>query len=447
MNFFTQFFVFFLISNLIVCDELKCQKTECDCVDGENYQCPRGTTDIVINIVKNGILDLDCNRTFGDYEEWFFPKLDLPHIKTFGMRNCPNPIAGYGELLADTFNITSVQRLEIEDPQSVDKTLTKGHFSKLPFLTRLRFNAPDMQYEDDFLANLPNLTELFLYHNNFTEINIVFKLSPKLTSLDLSRNKIISLKDDLFNGLDNLKTLSLYSNRLTMLQRDVFRNLPNLNSLELSFNRLHSIAEDAFVSLGNLSHLSLAMNNLTFLSQNLFRNNTMLKSLRLGHNPLHQLSDAFFASFKQLQEINLSNTSLVNLPEKLFQGGGNLEQLRLDNNAIETLRPNVFASLGNLTYLSLNGNRLGNLTRAVFSPLKKLKILYMNRNLLTHVVNEANEGVFSTLDNVLELYLSHNRIKEIGNSFHLNRKLEKLDLSMNLISSLPVSNLHDWKSF
>lgn len=64
-------------------------------------------------------------------------------------------------------------------------------------------------------------------------------------------------KFDPFNGLTNLKTLSLANNEILYIKRDAFYGLDNLEDLNLFQNNILEVQEEVLKCLPNLARLSL----------------------------------------------------------------------------------------------------------------------------------------------------------------------------------------------
>jgi Leucine-rich repeat (LRR) protein len=77
----------------------------------------------------------------------------------------------------------------------------------------------------------------------------------------LSHNQIHTIKKEIFNGLNELKTLNLSFNEITYLKRASFKGLDKLELLGLSHNI--AVAEaDTFQNLTNLNKSVLDYNQI-----------------------------------------------------------------------------------------------------------------------------------------------------------------------------------------
>ena len=104
-------------------------------------------------------------------------------------------------------------------------------------------------------------------------------------SLDLHRNQIRALPEDVFDGLSNLEQLYLFENQLGALPEDVFDGLGNLERLYLFENQLGALPEDVFDGLSNLNELYLYRNQLNALPEDVFDGLSNLNELYLWGNP------------------------------------------------------------------------------------------------------------------------------------------------------------------
>ncbi len=185
------------------------------------------------------------------------------------------------------------------------------------------------------LFQLRNLTTLYLFHNQLTDISVLKEL-PNLTQLVLSDNQLTNISP--LTELTNLTLLDLRSNQLTDISS--LKKLSKLTQLFLSDNQLKDIS-----SLKDLSKLT---------------------QLLLSNNRLADISS--LKKLSNLTEIDLSDnqlTDISSLKELL-----NLTQLYLRSNKLTDISP--LKELPNLTQLYLRSNQLTDI-----SPLKELSNLIL----------------------------------------------------------------------
>ncbi|XP_029133006.1 podocan isoform X1 [Labrus bergylta] len=290
-------------------------------------------------------------------------------------------------------------------------------------LTSAPIVLPPSLVSADFAAN--QLTKIFPY---------TFGHKPKLRSVYLHNNKLsdAGLPEHMFNASDNLEILTMSSNFL----RVVPRNLPSsLYRLHLKSNKLEKIPAGAFDNLSNLREL--------YLQNNLLSNEGM--------------DNETFSQLSSLECLDLSNNNLSVVPKGLPR---NLVLLHLEKNSIRSIPGDALTSVRNLEYLLLHNNQLRSrsIHHAAFQGLKKLHTLHMYNNLLERVprglprraktlmilhnsISEIGRNDLALLYTLTELNLSYNKLtspKLHRDAFRKLRLLETLDLSGNSLYSLPM---------
>jgi len=95
--------------------------------------------------------------------------------------------------------------------------------------------------------------------------------------------------------------------------------------------------------------------------------------------------------------------------------------------------------LDNLVELKLDNNQLYEIKELTFEKLNSLKVLKLNNNHISFATSHVNQSqtnskennelslIFKGLENLLELYLHYNEIKEVDSNI-LNRNLNKLQV-------------------
>lgn len=95
---------------------------------------------------------------------------------------------------------------------------------------------------------------MFLHKNKLTNLDKnVFKGLTSLTRLELDDNYLTKLDKNIFDGLNSLKELSLNDNKLTTLDKDIFNGLnKTLVQLYLANNKLANLDKNIFSGLNAL---------------------------------------------------------------------------------------------------------------------------------------------------------------------------------------------------
>ena len=312
-------------------------------------------------------------------------------------------------------------------------------------LTTLDLSRNQLISLPDSLAELENLTTLDLSRNQLISIPSSLTKLENLTILDLRRNKLTSLPDSLAK-LENLTTLDLSRNQLTSLP-DSLTGLENLASLNLRFNKLRYLP-NCLAELENLTTLDLSRNQLISLPDSLvgLQNLTVfdLMDNKLTFMPTSltelqslttlDLSDNQLTSLpdslmlQNLITLNLRYNKLISLPDSLKLQ--NLSTLNLSNNQLISL-PNSLTGLQNLTTLDLSNNQLTSLPYPL--TLQSLITLNLRYNELISLPDSLK------LQNLTQLDLNTNKLTSLPSSFTELQNLTTLDLSNNQLTSLPDS--------
>ena len=125
--------------------------------------------------------------------------------------------------------------------------------------------------------------------------------SSKLTYLDISGNRITSLDKSVFRNQGQLETLILSGNMLQSLEPELFTDCTNLRSLYISGNNVSEISNSSFSGLEQLEHLDLSNNNIQELNPLVFQNTltssrrqtrlvSKLKHLNLAQNKIRSFN-------------------------------------------------------------------------------------------------------------------------------------------------------------
>jgi Leucine-rich repeat (LRR) protein len=248
--------------------------------------------------------------------------------------------------------------------------------------------------------------------NNFHSLeNGAFSVH-RIKILDLSNNRISTIKKEALTELKDLICLYLGRNEIISLDEDVFRMNNRLEFLKLDKNNLDFPVDRPFLNIPSLRSLDLSSCNIRSLPKKTFIKVPSLEELRLSHNLLQTLDPISFLPLKSLKSLYLSNNLLRTLQDDLFVMLKELVILDLSNNKLQTLDPRAFMSLENVELLELSSNRLTIFEVGVFTPLVSLRRLHLHKNLLS----KLDRMQFSELNSLEVLDLSRNHL----NNLHLH---------------------------
>ncbi|XP_070770177.1 toll-like receptor 7 [Enoplosus armatus] len=277
------------------------------------------------------------------------------------------------------------------------------------------------------INHIPSLNSTSFHGlENLTEIDMRCNCVPiKIGPKDRICTASVTIEDNTFTSLRNLRALYLDGNQLNSIPK----GLPsNLILLSLEVNHIYNISKANLSEIRNVEML--------YLSQNCYYRNPC--------NFSYDIEDGAFLQLNNLTLLCLKSNNLSFIPHQLPTS---LKELYLYNNNIQKVTDEDFKNLTNLEILDISGNCPRcynapfpcipcpnnsplNISKTAFKMLTKLKTLRLHSNSLTFVPAEW----FASTTELRVLDLSSNFLaKEIGvTTFpHFLGKLEELDLSFN----------------
>ncbi|XP_019614151.1 PREDICTED: malignant fibrous histiocytoma-amplified sequence 1 homolog [Branchiostoma belcheri] len=246
---------------------------------------------------------------------------------------------------------------------------------------------------------------------------------PQLEMLILSRNKKITLPDDM-SGLINLTVLELKDCNLDTLE---VPKHPNLQVLDLRNNMQISLPYDLY-RLNNLKVLKLGGCNLDTVPPAVVRLN-LLEELDLSGNRGIHLSDGL-AGLTNLRVLKLSTTNMDTVPPVVWRLT-QLEWLDLSWTQLQTL-PAAIGQLTNVKHLDLSYCELRTLPPEV-GGMTQLEWLDLRSNQLQTLPAEIGQ-----LTNAKHLNLSGCKLRILPPEVGGLTQLKRLNLSNNKLQTLPA---------
>ncbi|XP_028266043.1 fibromodulin [Parambassis ranga] len=192
-------------------------------------------------------------------------------------------------------------------------------------------------------SKLKNLDRLFLDHNELTRVPP--NLPNSITDLRLGHNRISKILSKSFEGMANLTTLHLQANVIEEVG-GVFKGLKSLTMLDMRKNKLRKIPDNL---PERLQQLYLEFNNIESVPADFLTMHPKLQFVRLAHNKLTDKglpSNVF--NISTLVELDLSFNKL----EKIPVVSRNLENLYLQANKIKEFSLGSFCSTVDMTNFS-----------------------------------------------------------------------------------------------
>ena len=289
-----------------------------------------------------------------------------------------------------------------------------------------------------FPINVPISTEvLILSHCKIISLpnRTEELLPPSVTDLDLSSNSISHINPFLWENGSILEILDMSSNKITSLLNSTFDGLDRLLELHLGHNSISYIDPHAFSLLQNLRILDLADNEVEYINREWFLQLLNLQKLDLSYNKIPAIPANAFSSLDNLNKLSLTANKIRDINKTAFNGLILLDMLYLDRNQIYTIPTQSLGVFKRLSLLTMDANPLHSLDTGSFRATPALEIS-LNYCLNLSVINE---GSFTDLVFLQKLQLHDNhQLKYIDPSAFINLPmLQELILHNNALIAIP----------
>ncbi|KAM9851366.1 toll-like receptor 7 [Aulostomus maculatus] len=228
------------------------------------------------------------------------------------------------------------------------------HLTKLKYLD-FSFNRLDLLYTTAF-QELKNLVVLDISNNNhyFESEGVTHMLNftrnlKYLKTLRMNHNKISTSTNTELES-QSLERLEFRDNRLDMLWRDgdtryvnYFKRLLKLNVLDISRNNLNFIPDEVFSGLPDkLSELYIRNNKLKSFAWEKLQLLQSLQVLDLSGNSLTTVPSMLSSCAKSLTKLILHKNNILKLTPDFLKDAYNLKYLDLSYNQIQSIEESSF---------------------------------------------------------------------------------------------------------
>nr|XP_046240512.1 leucine-rich repeats and immunoglobulin-like domains protein 1 [Scatophagus argus] len=284
---------------------------------------------------------------------------------------------------------------------------------------------------------LVSVETLDLSNNDIAELRgHCFPAGLQIRDLYLSNNKISMLELGALDHLGStLQVLRLSRNRISQIPVRAFQ-LPRLTQLELNRNRIRQVEGLTFQGLSSLEVLKLQRNSISKLTDGAFWDLAKMKVLHLDYNSLTEVNSGSLYGLTSLQQLFLSNNSIARINADGWKFCQKLRELNLSYNNLTRLDEGSLSVLGDLQTLRLGHNSISHIAEGAFRGLKAVRILELDHNDISGTIEDTN-GAFSGLDSLNKLTLFGNKIKSVAKkAFAGLETLEHLNLGDNAIRSI-----------
>ncbi len=185
-------------------------------------------------------------------------------------------------------------------------------------LEHLSLKNNELQKFPSIVFTLESLSYLNLSENRLEDVSgHYFSLLMGIEKVDLGYNSIRTIPTDQ-SDYSRCMSLSLKGNKLVEFPVSI-SYVDTLETLDLSENKIQSLKDDAFVNLENLVELDLSFNELTYLPTSLGKL-TKLKKLNLSGNNLGVLPKEF-ENLVSLESLELEGNPIGRVPVEIASQG------------------------------------------------------------------------------------------------------------------------------
>ncbi len=398
------------------------------------------TSLVLVDISENPISDMPqlCIICPQNLSSFSFHSNQMTTVKQYvleGMINYASTID-----LRKLKSMTVLQRLSAHPLNAQKVTATEGGIQTV---------------NSTFFMGMTNLKTFSITINELIETPPFGLQCPSLQSINLCKNKIVSIRNDTFLYLPSLRNLSLCENMITYIPEYIelpasleildltWNFLPSLNStvknlkflktLIVTKNRIESVPFNTLANLTALQHLAMDENSIEYINES-DGCCPSLKVLKMNKNYLQSIPLTFLMGVPQLRELSLQENKLISLPE-IGNNARHLWSVDISKNDFSSLPINIFKDT-KLKTLKMNDNRINALPN-LQSVNDTLQCIDGSYNKITTLNGDAN--VFKQFGKLISVDLSNNEISITPpeNLVYGMDRLKALNLSRNKIESFP----------
>lgn len=214
--------------------------------------------------------------------------------------------------------------------------------------------------------HLSNLRVIDLSYNHLRSIPRDAFQNTKLERIDLSNNMFLVMPSGPLGEVGyTLRILDISSNQIEHLDSTMFPETPHLTGLNLARNRITLVPDNVFTSLGSLLRLDISGNRLRANFKELFHYLQSLRELNLAETGLEKTP---VLPLPNLVSLNLSMNSIKDIPVETTTALPHLRVLLVSRCSFPIVPSHAWAKLPFLKHLdiSLNPLKVGNKEIQIF---------------------------------------------------------------------------------
>uniref|UniRef100_A0A0N5C0G2 LRRCT domain-containing protein n=1 Tax=Strongyloides papillosus TaxID=174720 RepID=A0A0N5C0G2_STREA len=230
--------------------------------------------------------------------------------------------------------------------------LTNGAFSGSNVLRALTSLA-ELSLETNSLTQIPSyalagcretLVNLNLGLNQINQVPVGALDFPKLTSLSLEFNGIVTIIPQAFQGIPTLQYLYITGNKFPRWNPEMFFYIKQLRTLGIGETPISIIPADAFKYLPNLIRLEMSEAAVYQIDQGAFQQTKLIQAIIMNRNRLNEVRSDYFTGLNDLYSIDLQNNRIEKVDEAAFANLPSLRHLDISYNLIQTMPTNTFTN-------------------------------------------------------------------------------------------------------
>ncbi len=130
----------------------------------------------------------------------------------------------------------------------------------------------------------------------------------------------------------NVTTVSLSTNKISLIPLGSFDNVTRVTSLWMAHNKIVSIEQGALTPLVHLRNFDISHNKIVDFPWEDLQNLTGLQLLKMNHNEMVHLPRDAFSNLKDLSSLRLNDNKFITIAEGTFDGLVSLSHLQIYKN-------------------------------------------------------------------------------------------------------------------
>lgn len=246
------------------------------------------------------------------------PKVNLNVVKKLSLVECSLSNELLLTRLKESFYISRLDKLIVDNNRASNYKLSKTLFEKFYYLKHLEMTLKHINFDSGAFRPLQKLFSMKLMIYDFAALPYnLFSPLEELEELELNisnRSNLVKAETRALNftlkTCVNLRIFRLKGIKTPITIGKLLNNNCRLEKVEIIKNKIVLISENVFEGSKNIEEISLAKNGIKRLPARIFEMQTELEKLDLSHNELTELDDSIFRNNTAIETIILSHNKL-----------------------------------------------------------------------------------------------------------------------------------------